>query len=205
MERKWFLLSPRHWAYATLPKLSLLLAEYTPTRSHPLILVIRTSRKSLFRHALGRQLFFGTGVLGELGQAHAAQHVGRLGELDVVVAHDLDPVAPRISEIEEAARQHLDLRRLERTARRLLVVDHQAEMAAIVGRLLAAFLEGDELVAQVDEGHGLALAAQLELEQPAVEGQRLLDVADLERHVVEADNARLFRFRHGTPSPLVRL
>ena len=34
-------------------------------------------------------------------QAHAAQYVRRLGELDVVVADDLDAVAPRIEEVEK--------------------------------------------------------------------------------------------------------
>ena len=38
---------------------------------------------------------------------------------------------------------------------------------------------------------GLALvAAQLELEEPPVPGERLVDVADLERHVVDPDCAR---------------
>jgi hypothetical protein len=40
-------------------------------------------------------------------------------------------------------------------------------------------LQGKELVAQVDEGGCFALAAQLEFEQAAIEGQRLVDVADL--------------------------
>src|SRR5262249_12264268 len=119
------------------------------------------------------------------------QHVGCLGELDVVVAHDLDAIAPGIAEVEEAAGQHLDASRLQGAPRRLLVVDHQAEMAAVVGRLLAALLERDELIAEVDEGHGLALAAQLEREKLAIERQRLLDVADLERDMVEAHNSRL--------------
>ena len=45
-------------------------------------------------------------------------------------------------------------------------------MAAIVGRLLTALLQGDELVAQVDECHGVALTAQLECEEAAIERQR---------------------------------
>src|SRR5207237_3438933 len=111
-------------------------------------------------------------------QPHAAQHVGRLGELDVVVANDLDAVAPWIEEIEEGTVERSDARRLQGATRRLLVIDHETEMAAIVGSLLAPLLKGDELVAEIYEGHGVALAAQLELEEPAVEGQRLLDVAN---------------------------
>src|SRR6266542_4728432 len=71
-------------------------------------------------------------------------------------------------------------------------------MTAVVGRLGAALLQRKELVAQIDERRGLALAAQLELEQAAVEGQRLLDIADLERDMVETDGARLPCFRHGS-------
>src|SRR5258706_13316692 len=54
---------------------------------------------SLRRHALFRQLLDRALVLREVGKAHAAQHVGGLGELDVVVADDLDAVAPGIAEI----------------------------------------------------------------------------------------------------------
>jgi hypothetical protein len=47
------------------------------------------------------------------------------------------------------------------------------------------------LVAKIDEGHRLALAAQLEVEDAAVERQRLLNVPDFQRYMVEADGARL--------------
>jgi hypothetical protein len=48
----------------------------------------------------------------------------------------------------------------------------------------------EELVAGVDERHPPGAAAQLEAEQPPVELERGLYVADLERDVVEADQAR---------------
>jgi len=35
------------------------------------------------------------------------------------------------------------------------------EMAAMIRRLLAALLEGNKLVAQIDEGHSVTLAAQI--------------------------------------------
>src|SRR5437660_1669310 len=65
-------------------------------------------------------------------------------------------------------------------------------------RRRSALLQREELVAQVDDRRGLALAAQLELEQTAVEGQRLLDIADLERDMVETDGACFACFRHGS-------
>ena len=71
-------------------------------------------------------------------------------------------------------------------------------MASVITRLFAALLQGKELVAKIDEGGVLALASQLEFEQATVEGQRLLDVADLERDVVHTHRACLPRLGHGT-------
>ncbi len=72
-------------------------------------------------------------------------------------------------------------------------------MAVGVGRLRAASGKSDELVADVDEGHLRPAAPQLQLEDPAEEGQRLLDVADLDRDVVDPDEAR-HRKNSCTPS-----
>ena len=70
----------------------------------------------------------------------------------------------------------------QRFANRLLIVDNQSEMAAVIGGLSAALLQGDELVAQIDEGRSIALAAKLEFEQSPVKGQGLFDVSDFERY-----------------------
>jgi hypothetical protein len=53
-----------------------------------------------------------------MGQRYAAQHVGRLGELDVFVADDLEMVASRIEEVEKSTGQriHARLRSARRTA-----------------------------------------------------------------------------------------
>ena len=47
------------------------------------------------------------------------------GELNVRVADDLDPIAPRVHEVEERAGQWLDARFRKRPPHRLLVVDEQ--------------------------------------------------------------------------------
>src|SRR5215813_15085465 len=154
-------------------------------------------------HALVRELLDRALVLRQMGEPHPAQHARRLGELDVVVVDDLDSVAPGVAEIEEGAGQRLDARRRQRTAYRVLVVDHETKMTAVVGGLGAALLQREELIAQIDERRGLALAAQFELEQAAIERQRLLDIADLEGDMVETDGARFFCFRHGD-SPTIR-
>src|SRR5262245_9500350 len=169
----------------------------------------RNSRHSQSRppsargHAFVLELLDRALVLRQVGEPHPAQHVRRLGELDVVVPDDLYSVAPGVAEIEEAAGQRLDPRRRQRAAHRVLVVDHESKMTAVVGGLGAALLQRQELIAQIDEGRGLALAAQLELEQAAVKGQRLLDVADLEGDMVETDGARFSWLRHGG-SPTIR-
>jgi hypothetical protein len=69
-------------------------------------------------------------------------------------------------------------------------------MTAIVCGLPAAFLQSEELVPQIDESHGVALAAQLEFEETPVERQRLFDVADFQCYVVESNGARPYVFGH---------
>ena len=112
-------------------------------------------------------------------QSHAAQHVQRLGELDVVVADNLDAVAPRVEKVEEWAGQRLDSRFGQRFADCILVIDHESKMAALVGRLSTALLQGEELVAQIDEGRRAALAPKFEIEQSTVESQSFFDITRL--------------------------
>jgi hypothetical protein len=75
----------------------------------------------------------------------------------------------------------------ERGPDRVAVVDDEAEVASLVGTLAAALGHGQELVAEVEEGHAAHAAAQLEGEQPPVEVERGVEVCDLERDVVDAD------------------
>jgi hypothetical protein len=60
----------------------------------------------------------------------------------------------------------------------ILVVDDEAEMTAIVRGLPSPRLERQELIAEVDEGRTLAPTSQLEVEQAAVERERLVDISD---------------------------
>jgi hypothetical protein len=55
----------------------------------------------------------------------------------------------------------------------------------VVIRLLSALAQRQELIAHVDERHPRRAAAQLEGEEAAVEGERLVHVADLESDVVD--------------------
>ena len=56
-----------------------------------------------------------------------------LAELDVPVVHDLDAVSPRVAEVQPAAGEDLGAGLLERATGRVLVVDHEPEMAVVVG------------------------------------------------------------------------
>ncbi len=152
---------------------------------------------SIGGHALVSQLFDRLRGLCEICQAHAAQDVWRLGELDVVVADDLDAVAPRVEEVQKAPWQDLDPGSDQCRPDNLFVIDYQPEVAPVVTRLLAPFLKGKKLIAQIDESGVFALSPQREIEQSAVEGQSLLDVADLERDVVQSNSAGFAGVRHG--------
>lgn len=71
-------------------------------------------------------------------------------------------------------------------------------MPAVIRRLGTSRLQRDELIAKIDEGHCLALAAQLKVEDTAIERQRFLDIADFQRYVIEADGAWLCGMNHLT-------
>jgi hypothetical protein len=89
-------------------------------------------------------------------QPHAAQDVRRLGELDIVVGDDLDAITPWIEEIEKRTWQRLDAGVGQCFAHGVLVIDHKSKMAAVVGVLLTALLQRQELVAEIDERRSVA-------------------------------------------------
>ena len=60
-------------------------------------------------------------------------------------------------------------------------------MPALVGSLAAALGDGEELVAEVEEGHAAHATAQLEREQAPVELECGVEVADLKGDVVDPD------------------
>ena len=113
-----------------------------------------------------------------------------LGVLDVGVGGELDPVAPGVEEIGKAGVEQFDAHLLQPLDGERLVVHGDAEMPALVRPLAAAGHEVDELVAKIDEGRLLVLERDVQIEEAAVEVQRFLDVADLERDMVDADGLR---------------
>src|SRR6266516_3603255 len=122
-------------------------------------------------------------------EPHAAQHRRGLRELDLAVLNDLNVVPPRVAKVEEAAREDLGVSPRERGSNGLLVVDDETEVTGLVGRLRPAFGESDELIAHLDERHPREplVDLHLEVEDPAVERERLVEIADLERDVVDAN------------------
>src|SRR5438067_8725592 len=153
--------------------------------------------RSFRHHAFFGQFLSGIGVFVEL-QPHAAHHVGRLGELDVRVFDDLDAVAPGIEKIEERALDHLGAGRLGAFLDARAVVDDKTDMPPLDPGLLVVrdARQIDELVAHIDKGSAFAAAAQIELEDLAVPVQRLVDVADLDRDMVDADQPGLLAVAH---------
>lgn len=125
-------------------------------------------------HSLFGELLQRFRVLGKVGQSHAPQHVRRLCELDIVVAHNLDPVAPRIAEVEKLPRQHLNAGCGQRSARSIFIIDHKAEVATVSRGLSVALLKRNKLIAEIDEGRALAFTAKLEAEYPSVKYERFL-------------------------------
>jgi hypothetical protein len=99
-----------------------------------------------------------------MGQSHAAQHVWCLGELDVLVADNFDAIAPRVEKVEKRTWLWFYPRISQRRADGILVVDYKPKMTSIVSRLSSAFLQCEELVAQIDKCRSAALAAEFELE-----------------------------------------
>jgi hypothetical protein len=118
-------------------------------------------------------------------ETHPGEDPVGLRELDVAVVHDLEVVSPRVAEVVVA--DHLRPGLAGGGERGLTVVDDETDVARLVRRLPPALREREELVAHVDERHRRPAPAQCELEDPAVEGECLVEVADLDRDVVDPD------------------
>ena len=104
-------------------------------------------------------------------------------------------VAPGIEEVEAATRKDACAGFLQRAPSGIEIVDDEADVPVGVGLLGAAGRERDELVAHVDEGHASTAAPQREVEDPSVELERLVDVGDLHRDVVDTDQSGALRHR----------
>src|SRR5215211_1946993 len=128
--------------------------------------------------------------LRQLLEAHALEDLGGFGELDLGVVHDLPVVAPRVEEIQAPARHDLHPHLLERPPDHPPVVYHHPYVPVIVGGGVLSFDERDELVSCVYECHPGSASPQLDIEEAAVELERLIYVPYLEGDVVEPDEPR---------------
>ena len=118
-------------------------------------------------------------------EAHPADHRGCLGELDVPVVDYLNLIAPGIEEVEAPAREDRDLLPFQGGAGRGLVVDDEAEVPGLIGRLAASLAEREELITHVDECHSRLPLDAAQLKESAVELQRGVELSDLERDMVD--------------------
>ena len=150
---------------------------------------LRLDDRELVGESLRAQLRDRLGPLLETSEPHPCQDPVRLRELDVTVVDHLDVVPPRVAEVVVAEQFGTCLP--GRGKRRGAVVDDEADVPRAVRPLLASYRERNELVAQIDERHRAAVApTQGEVEDPSVEGERLLQVAYLQRDVVDPDCPR---------------
>src|SRR5687767_1205950 len=156
----------------------------------------------IWRHAFVRKLLDRRHVLRQMRQSHAAQHIRRFGELNILVADDLYAVAPRVEKVEKRSGQRRDACIGQRFASDLLVIDDKSKMAPIVGGLCTASLECNELVSQIDEGHRIAFASKLKIEQATVERESRFDVTDLESDMIEPHHARFSCLGHEASNSL---
>ena len=112
---------------------------------------------------------------------------------------------PKGQKVEKASSQRLDPHLSQGPANRLPVVDHESNVTAVVSGLRATLLQGEELIAKIKKGGGFASATEFEVKQSAVKRQRLVDIADLERHVIQTDGPGFLGLRHGISDRRVRV
>ena len=99
-------------------------------------------------------------------------------------------IAPGIDEVDRPRSLHGHSLFLELSSHGVLVVDDKPKVPRAVGRLGASLHEREELIAHVDEGRLCARApAKLHVKETLVPSQSLVDVGDLERHVVDSDQS----------------
>src|SRR5215475_9815335 len=129
-------------------------------------------------HALFLELFDGVRSFLEIAGPHTLEHVRCLGELDVVIGHDFDPIAPRIAEIEPLVNT-LEAKLFQSSAHRFPVIDDKAEVTLVVGPLGLAEAQLNKLVTHIDESVVVAFPTELKIKDRAIEFQRLVQVAYL--------------------------
>jgi hypothetical protein len=137
----------RGWFFARRAQNKLTSFSRRRSKQNPDLGVDRSCSNALRHHTFLGQFLFRILVFGKVREAHPAQHVRCLGELDVFIADDLNPITPGVAKVEETSGEQRDTSRLERLESRLLVIDDQTEMATIVRGLLTAFLKRNKLIA----------------------------------------------------------
>jgi hypothetical protein len=104
--------------------------------------------------------------------------MGRLGKLNLLVRHYLDPIAPGITKVESFVEQlHPALPQCPSYS--LTVIDDKPEVAFLIRPLGFAETQLDELIPEIDEGIVIALATQCKVEDRSVELERSIEVVHL--------------------------
>src|SRR6516164_4147503 len=147
----------------------------------------------LRHHAFLGQLAPCTLVLVKV-KAHRAQYMRRLSELDIGIFDHLDPITPRVEKVEKGPRYQLAAGSLDAGAHARPVVDDEPEMAAAILVRVSDLHHVDELIAELDKGVARPFCPELKIEDFAVKIEGLIDIANLDRDVVDADEVRFAAF-----------
>lgn len=128
----------------------------------------------------------------------APKHLRGLGELDVRVLDDLEPIAPWVEEIEERAFNHARAGRLSEFDDARAIVDDEANVAAfdVLPGWARRQRQVDELVTHIDKGVALTPATQGEREKSSVPFERRINVADFDCNMIDSDQPWFAAFSH---------
>src|SRR5262249_55252451 len=124
-------------------------------------------------HALFLELLDGVRSFLQIAGPHTLEHVRCFRELDVVIGHDFDPIAPRIAEIEPLVNT-LEAKFFQSSAHRVAVIDDKAKVTLVVGPLLLAEAQLNKLVTHIDKSVVVAFPTELKIKDRTIEFQRLV-------------------------------
>jgi hypothetical protein len=108
----------------------------------------------------------------------------------VSVLADLDPIPPRIVEVELLLARDVDPFARKRGSDGVEVVDDDPEVTVGIPAVVTTLEQSEHLVAEIDPRLLAFVLAKLDREDASVEVDRLLHVSDFDGDVVDSDQAR---------------
>src|SRR3954463_14861602 len=122
---------------------------------------------------------------------HGPEHFGCLGKLNIAIFYYLDPVAPGIEKIKKITFEQSGAGGAHEVTNTRPIIHNKTEVPVLVRMRRTCFHQRDELIAHINESLPFASPSQLEGEDLSVEGERLINVTNLQGNVVQANKPRL--------------